>query len=248
MSSGTGGVPVLLVHGFGADLGTWALTMPALARDRAVHAFDLPCHGQSNPDADADFGAVANGLLDALEIERVHLVGHSLGGAAALDAAAARPQRVASLTLIASAGLGREIDGRYLDAFIAARDRAAIEALRGSLFADEKRVSRFFVDELLRSKQRDGAEDCLRRIAGRAFPQGRQGRVLVDDLRALPVPVEIIWGVEDRVIPVAHARALAGTCSVRTIERAGHMVHIEAADAVNRHIRAFIEAAEADVR
>lgn len=245
MSSGAGGVPVLLIHGFGADLGTWLLTMPALAQERAVYAFDLPCHGQSDEDPEADLAMVVNKLLDNLRVERVHLVGHSLGGAAALEAASERPERVASLTLIAAAGLGREINGHYIEAFVAARDRPAIEALCSHLFAEERRAGRQFVEELLQSKQRAGVEECLRRIADRRFPQGRQNPVLVDRLSAVGAPVQILWGVEDKVAPAAHARALVGSCTVRLIDQAGHMVHIEAADVVNREIRNFIEAAEA---
>src|SRR6516165_11276171 len=118
------GAPVLLVHGFGADLNTWMFTQPALAATRRAVALDLPGHGGSVKDVGA---GNAEGLTDAVEgvrealcIERVHLVGHSMGGAIATLAALRRPERVASLTLVASAGLGPEINASFIDGFVRA--------------------------------------------------------------------------------------------------------------------------------
>src|ERR1700720_2774206 len=99
-------VPVLLLHGFGADLNTWMFTQPALADERQVIALDLPGHGGSTKEVGS---GNAGHLTDAVEsaagalgIERVHLVGHSMGGAVAASLALRRPGLVATLTLIAS--------------------------------------------------------------------------------------------------------------------------------------------------
>src|SRR5258708_27643402 len=81
--------PVLLVHGFGADLNSWMFTQPALAEGRRVVALDLPGHGGSTKMLDgadeSSFAAVIDRALAALGIERCHLVGHSMGGAIALN-------------------------------------------------------------------------------------------------------------------------------------------------------------------
>ena len=102
--------PVLLVHGFGADLNSWMFTQPGLAESRRAVALDLPGHGGSTKVLDgadeSSFAAVIDRALAALDIERCHLVGHSMGGAIALNFAGWQPERVASLTLIASAQLG----------------------------------------------------------------------------------------------------------------------------------------------
>ena len=74
--------------------------------------------------------------LDALGIERAHLVGHSLGGAVAATLAAEHPERVASLTLIAPAGLGEEINGEFIDGFVAAESRRELKGVLERLFAD----------------------------------------------------------------------------------------------------------------
>ena len=126
MGSGDG-VPVLLLHGFGADLNSWMFTQPALAEGRRTFALDLPGHGGSSKDVGAGdaarFTDAVEAALAALEIERVHLVGHSMGGAVAVSLAARRPERVATLTLIAPAGLGPEINGGFIDGFVRASRR-----------------------------------------------------------------------------------------------------------------------------
>src|SRR6516165_2784391 len=104
-----GGVPVLLLHGFGADLNTWMFTQPPLAATRRTVALDLPGHGGSAKEVGAGdpegLTDAVDGALEALGIGRAHLVGHSMGGAIAALVALRQPERVASLTLIASVGL-----------------------------------------------------------------------------------------------------------------------------------------------
>src|SRR5215472_14417123 len=131
---GGDGIPVLLLHGFGADLNTWMFTQPALAEGRRVIALDLPGHGGSSKEAGAgdveSLSKIAESALDALGIERVHLVGHSMGGAVAASLAVHGPERIASLTLIAAAGLGPEINTAFIDGFVrASRRREATEVL-----------------------------------------------------------------------------------------------------------------------
>ncbi len=122
---GGAGLPVVFIHGFGGDAENWTLAMGALADARAVYALELPGHGKSEKRiADADPAALARTILaavDALGLDRVNLVGHSLGGAVALAAALAAPQRVATLTLVCAAGLpGAQVNRTYIDGFIAA--------------------------------------------------------------------------------------------------------------------------------
>src|SRR5439155_13488764 len=99
--------PVLLVHGFGADLNSWMFTQPVLAENRRAVALDLPGHGGSTKVLDgadeSSFSAVIDRALAALGIDRCHLVRHSMGGGIALAFAAWQPDRGATLALIASA-------------------------------------------------------------------------------------------------------------------------------------------------
>jgi len=238
-----GATPIVLIHGFGGDLTNWQFNQPALAERREVVAIDLPGHGGSTKElAGADVPSLARdvaALISELAITRAHLVGHSLGGAIALWLALEQPARVASATLICSAGLGPDINMGYISGFIGADKRKEMKATVEALFADPALVSRDMVEDLLRYKRLDGVLPALRAIAEGAFPAGAQGLVLADRLAAAGVPVQAIWGEHDRIIPAAHAEA--APAERRTvIPGAGHMVHIEKPGEVNRLIEAIV--------
>ncbi|MEE8499632.1 MAG: acetoin dehydrogenase dihydrolipoyllysine-residue acetyltransferase subunit, partial [Kiloniellales bacterium] len=183
------GAPIVLVHGFGGDLNNWLFNQPDLAQSHCVYALDLPGHGRSGKDVGAgDLGVLSDALgafLDALGIGRAHLVGHSLGGAVVLALALRHPETAASLTLISSAGLGPEINGDYIEGFIAAGRRKEMKAVLALLFAAPGTVSRDMVEEVLKYKRLDGVEAALRGIAEAVFPGGRQGTVLAERLSEL---------------------------------------------------------------
>jgi pyruvate dehydrogenase E2 component (dihydrolipoamide acetyltransferase) len=239
------GPPVVFIHGFGADLNTWMFTQPALAEKHRTIALDLPGHGGSTKALDgsldgASFAADIDRALAALGIDRIHLVGHSMGGGIALHFANWQPERVASLTLIASAGLGEEINAAFIDGFVKMeRRREAQEVLR-LLVHDPDLVSRAMVEDVLRYKRLDGVTGALTAIAAEWFPGGEQCTTLGEVATSLSMPVQIIWGREDRIIPVAHAEALAGKVPVHVLD-AGHLPHMEKSAEVNRLIARFLE-------
>jgi pyruvate dehydrogenase E2 component (dihydrolipoamide acetyltransferase) len=241
--AGTDTPPLLLIHGFGGDLQNWQFNQPDLAIDRVVYAIDLPGHGGSSKtisggDVPALARAVRSGLA-ALGVERLHVAGHSLGGAIALQLALDEPKRVASVTLICSAGLGPEINAGYIDAFIRADKRKEMKATVEALFADPAFVSRDMVDDLLKYKRLDGVLPALRAIAGGVLSDGRQTTILADRLATLEVPVQAIWGEDDAIIPAAHANAVP-EARRHVLPGAGHMVHIEKPAEVTRLIGEFV--------
>ncbi|MEX2648909.1 MAG: acetoin dehydrogenase dihydrolipoyllysine-residue acetyltransferase subunit [Alphaproteobacteria bacterium] len=239
---GVGEAPIVLVHGFGGDLNAWLFNQPALAERGRTIALDLPGHGQSSGDVGEGTVAALSGTLlgfmDSLGLGAAHLVGHSLGGAIALAVAVAQPGRVRSLTLIASAGLGPEINASFIDGFLAAERRKDMTVVLGTLFADPALVTRQMVDDVLKAKRIDGAQAALARIAGACFPAGRQALDLRPSLADLAVPVQVIWGSSDAVIPAAHADGLPASVTVLRLQ-AGHMPHMEKAAEVTRAILAI---------
>ena len=241
--AGEGGIPIVFLHGFGGDLNGWMFNQPVLAGSRATVALDLPGHGGSSKDVGNGsvelFAAIVADALDGLEIERAHLVGHSLGGAIAASVAAAHPEKVAALTLIASAGLGAEINIGFIDGFIAASGRKDLLPVLQTLFADPALVTRDMVNETLKFKRLDGVDQALRTIAGAAFPSGKQASSLRDRLASLSMPVQLIFGADDRIIPASHAGGLPGNVKVHVLPAAGHVPQMEKAGDVNQLIGSF---------
>jgi len=231
------GTTVVLLHGFGGDLDNWLFNMGPLAAVADVVALDLPGHGQSAvtlpaPSVEALAGFVA-AFLDGLGVERAHLVGHSLGAAVAAQLALDQPERVAGLVLVAPAGFGPEINMDYISGFVGAAGKKDLKVVLGQLFADESLVTRSLIDGVLRYKRLDGVGDLLAALAAGVFPDGRQAAQPGLRLDPARLPVTVVWGSDDRVIPVAHADAVPDGAAVVVLEKAGHMVQMERAGEVN---------------
>jgi pyruvate dehydrogenase E2 component (dihydrolipoamide acetyltransferase) len=240
------GDPIVLVHGYGGDKNSWLFVQEPLSQHAVVHAIDLPGHGASGKDVgdgalDTLAGAVI-GFLDALEIRRAHLVGHSLGGAVvaavAASLAATAPDRVRSLTLVAPAGFGADADAGYLRGFAAATSRRELKPQLGKLFADESQVTRQLVDDLLKYKRLDGVDRALKTLVGTLLDGDRQAIDTPSLLARSTVPAVIVWGRADRVLPAAGADLAGDRAEVRLVAGAGHMVHMEAPGEVVAGIRA----------
>lgn len=236
--------PIVLIHGFGGDLNNWLFVQPALAERNRVIALDLPGHGGSGRQVGAgDLGTLAAavaGLLESIDVPKAHLVGHSLGAAVALRTALDRPAHVASVTLICPAGLGTEIDEAFTLDFITASRRKQLEPVLAKLFVDASLVSRDMMEDLLRFKRLDGAREALTAIQTANFAGG-QREVLRGRLGELgDIPVQVIWGAEDRIIPPQQAEGLPAGVAVHVLPGAGHMPHMEKAADVSRLIQAFV--------
>jgi pyruvate dehydrogenase E2 component (dihydrolipoamide acetyltransferase) len=242
LGAGTG-TPMVFLHGFGADLNSWMFNQPALAGSRRTVALDLPGHGGSTKEVGAgdvtSFADVIEAALVALGIERMHLVGHSMGGALAATLAARRPESIATLTLIAPAGLGPEVNGAFIDSFVRAARRKDTAEVLHMLVNDPLLVSRTMVEDVLRYKRLDGVTASLETIAHAWFPSGRQSVNIVRDVMAFDRPIQVLWGREDRVVPSQHADAVAGHAEIHLLDRAGHLPHMEKSGEVNRLISRF---------
>jgi pyruvate dehydrogenase E2 component (dihydrolipoamide acetyltransferase) len=234
------GAPILFIHGFGGDLNNWLFNIDAASRLGPVYALDLPGHGGSTkvipkPGLEALVAAVLE-FMTALTIAKAHLVGHSMGAAVAAAVALREPGRVQSLTLISPAGFGHEINANYIDGFVAAQSRRDLKPVLQHLFADAALVSRTMIDDLLKYKRLDGVQTALSGLASAMFKDGRQTENLAHDLAKLTLPIQIVWGAKDAIIPAAHGRALP-SARLEIIDAAGHMAQMEAAGQVNDLIK-----------
>lgn len=231
------GTPVLFIHGFGGDLNNWLFNQPVLAEKRTTYALDLPGHGGSTKEVgEGDVGALTAAVvdfMDALGIAQAHLVGHSLGGAISLDLALNHPERVASVTALAPAGLGPEISMEYIDGFIQTSRARKLKPVLEMLVHDPALVTNDMVEDVLKFKRLDGVDTALNRIASAAFAGGQQALQLTGRLGEIKAPVQVIWGKEDRILPAAHSEGLPSRIEVTVLEAAGHLVHMEKAHEVN---------------
>jgi pyruvate dehydrogenase E2 component (dihydrolipoamide acetyltransferase) len=229
---GEEGEVILLVHGYGGDRNSWLFLQEPLAAKYRVYALDLPGHGTSAKDVgDGTLGVLADavtGVLDALGAGRAHLVGHSLGGAVALAVAAGDPGRIASVTLIAPAGFGSEINAGYLRGFADAQTRRELKPVIGQIFANENLVTRQVVDDLLAYKRLDGVDEALHTLLGLLLDGDaqRMDSAAVRAAIADAVPVSVVWGAADRIIPAAQAESVTGAVRY-LVGGAGHMTHME---------------------
>ncbi|HEY2215605.1 MAG TPA: alpha/beta hydrolase [Acidimicrobiales bacterium] len=240
------GPALLLIHGIGDSSDTWRTVMEELAKDHTVIAPDLLGHGRSEkPRADYSVAAYANGmrdLLSVLEIDRVTVVGHSLGGGVAAQFAYQFPQLCERLVLVGSGGVGRSVSPLLRLAAI-----PGVEALM-PLFGlpPVKAFSRFAADVLRQFNTSIGrdAEEVLavfdslpdtnaRRAILRTLRSGVdwRGQVITMLDRAYlaeGMPTLLIWGRRDAVIPLGHGRlahaAMPGS-ELEIFDEAGHFPH-----------------------
>lgn len=234
------GTPVILIHGFGGDSDNWLFNIDAIATVAPVYALDLPGHGGSvKTTDDPDLGTMVSAVvqfMDHLYIDKAHLVGHSMGGLVSGQTALDHGGRVASLTLICSAGLGEEINSDYIDGFVSASSRKDLKPTLKHLFADQSLVSRGMVDDLLKYKRLDGVQAFLGLLKDNLFADGRQAVNIASGLSDLDIPIQVIWGEDDAVIPQSHANVITGATTT-VISGAGHMVQMENASRVNELIQ-----------
>lgn len=260
VDSGSGPV-VLFIHGILGSQRQWAHLVDKIDDDHRVVVPDLFGHGDSaKPTGDYSLGAHAatlRDLLDHLGIERVTLVGHSLGGGIAMQFYYLFPERVDRLALVASGGLGREVNLALRAATLPLAEQVL------GVIASAPVLER--VEALGRGVQkvgwRPGADigaiwhgftSLGDRESRRAFLAttravidiGGQSISAHDHLADVaPVPTLIVWGSRDRMIPAWHAlsaQRAVPDCTVELFEGAGHFPHLDDPDRFARVLRDFM--------
>ncbi len=218
------GPRIVLLHGLAADVQSWAVLASSLMRaGRPVTAIDLPGHGGTGIEADDVDGAAAvvADFLDQLGDEPIELVGHSLGGAVAARAARLRPQRLRRLTLLAPAGLDRPIDVDFIRGVVRVRSPGALSHLLRRLVVRPAAMT----PQQLATLAAELGRGRLTRLADSLVDDGGQQIDITGDLRALAIPVRVVWGLQDRIIPWTQARDAGSRCAIHLIPDAGHVPH-----------------------
>ena len=247
----SGGPVVVLVHGMASRAAQWERVMTTLARTCHVIAPDMLGHGQSaKPRGDYSLGAYACGIRDllaALGHDRITLVGHSLGGGVAMQFAYQFPERVERLALVNAGGLGPEVSvvlraatlpgAEFVLPIIAGSWVRRVGVTLGGLLERAGLGLDAGASEALYSFGTLG--DRATRSAfvhtARAVIDVRGQRVDARDrlYLAADMPMLIVWGARDVIIPLAHGTALAATvptARLEVFERSGHFPHLTEPD------------------
>ncbi len=250
---GHGGLPVVLLHGFGTSTFLWRAVAPAVAAARhTAFAVDLLGHGESDRPLEADYGVAAQAeyldrALTVLRVARAVVVGVDVGGGVALRLAATRPDRVAGLVLVNTVAFddmpGRDVRmlQRNTARFVFRLGRGVFGAepllgpvLRGSVSDPAHMPERLVARYLAPFVGRDGVSHLL--DLARSL---RVEEVEEIDLAAVAAPTLVVWGEADpwldRDIPARLLHAIPGSRLAR-LPRVGRLVPEESPDALARLI------------
>jgi pimeloyl-ACP methyl ester carboxylesterase len=242
------GPPIVLIHGITSSSMVWDGVGPQLARHHTVLAPDLLGHGQSaKPRGDYSMGAFASGIRDlvvSLGLGPVTVVGHSLGGGVAMQFAYQFPERTGRLALVSSGGLGRSVHGLLRAATLPGSQLVLPLLASRRVLGAGRAVGRTF--GRVGVQLGNDAVEMARGHASLGDPESRAAfvqtlRASVDvtgqRVQALDrlylaeeLPLLIVWGARDRIIPPGHGRRahkLVRASRFELFEAAGHFPHLD---------------------
>ncbi len=241
---------VLLIHGLAGSSKTWDAAIEDLAGDYDVIAPDLLGHGESaKPRGDYSLGAFASGLRDMLamlDVASVTVVGHSFGGGVAMQLAYQYPHLIDRLVLVGSGGLGREVSPLLRMLALPGAEYLMPLGVPGFVVDRASEIGRFLGRRNIRSERLGemwrayaslaGAENraaFVKTMRGVIEPGGQTVSATDRLYLAARVPMMIVWGDKDGVIPVEHAiraHEAIENSRLEILEGVGHFPHVEAPD------------------
>ncbi len=222
--------PLLLLHGLGDSLAGWAQVIGPLSRDRRVHLLDLPGHGLSARPADWRFETLVAAVRHyAAGLQAPVVAGHSLGGWIALRLARSLPLSGLQLINPGGAMLDRALWAPFRE-LISARDRRSVERYLEAAFHRPPLALRLFPGEVIRTMWSESAQGILDAVTEADF-------VSEAELAALRLPVRLIWGARDRLLPAGtldHFRRGIPDADFVELPDTGHLPHLESPRALAR--------------
>jgi len=244
-------LPLICLHGIGGDAESFRPQLDELSGNRRVISWNMPGYGGSAPLAETGFAQLAAALgdfMDALGIRRAHLCGQSIGGMLAQEMAIRHPQRVASLSLIATTAAFGGRDDSFKQRFLQAR----LAPLDGG--ASMPDLARRFVPEIVGSAAAPAAiESATRSMA--AVPEASYRAIMAclitfnrrDDIAGIRQPACLIAGSEDQNAPAASMRKMAERmpdARFHELNGAGHLLNLECPARCNALIAEFLAETE----
>lgn len=270
LTAGDGIETVILIHGLGSNKTSFFETVSALTPRHTVHAIDLPGFGSSSKPLRAPYDAAwfarsVTRFMDAMGVERAHLVGNSLGGRMAIEVGLREPGRVQSLSLLCPSMAWRRRRQFVPIVRLLRPELAAIPHTFGgavvrqqfwTMFSRPERIhpaaADVAVEEFLRTYRSVNARVAFSAAARHIYleePDGPRG--FYTRLRELEPPAMFVWGDEDPLVPLAFSRyvhdALPDARQV-VLEQCGHVPQVEHPVDANALVHDFIGHAQASAR
>src|SRR5258705_1893005 len=253
------GPAVILVHGLGGFAETWRHNIGALARRATVYAVDLPGFGASAKPRShyrlANFAGALRGFMDGLGLAQASLVGHSLGGAVSVTYALMHPSRVERLALVGAVvprcgyrpswGV-RFVALRRLRELVSSLAWAGLykACLTRCFHVPDRREVDFFVDYCYAARtEPDARAAYLTTLRDVRIDLEAHAHDYRRAMATLELPVLLIHGRQDCVVPASHCDEVASVVShavVRRVDACGHFPQIEHAEAVNGWLVGFL--------
>jgi pimeloyl-ACP methyl ester carboxylesterase len=245
------GPALVLLHGIGSNSRSWSVQLDALADRWRVIAWDAPGYGESEPlrephPTGRDYAGRLRDFLDALDIPRCHLVGHSLGALMAIEFCANNSARVRSLVL-AHPAMGYQLSAT--DEWpISVRSRIDDLTTLGPAEFAARRAGRL-VSKTASEEVRRFVQGAMSEVRLPGYAQAvamLAGADIIEHAARVSVPTLVLCGGEDEITPPADGAMLAGKIAgaeYRIIHGAGHASYVEASDAFNQALRDFFERA-----
>lgn len=224
------GIPVVFIHGFGAEIAAWRQIAMAIALPNTLLAMDLPGHGASPDAANPGFQSIVDAVASTLRSmgKEFHLVGHSLGAAVAIAIAAQNGVTIKSLTLFAPAGLGTSVDGGFVAGFLAAKSEAALAAQMKRLVNDPSDLPVSLIKATQAAREAGPVVDRQSRVAASIFEGSTQLFSVRTELAKYQGPCRVILGQRDGIIsPVETERNLPAGVALHRFESTGHLPFLE---------------------
>jgi len=254
------GFPLLLVHGLGASVEWWQFNVNFLSQKYRVMAFDFHGFGHSSKAMEKFSLSYASKFLvsffDTLKIDKVSLVGNSMGGLISLYTALQYPERIEKLVLVNNAGFGQKISFllRLSSLFpvgelaLILRNQFTVKILMDQLFYDPKKLPLRLVNYALKIYDLpESGKALLQTLRSGINLWGLKKEIwypILKKVASLPHPTLIVWGEQDRITPVSQAyrgQELIKHSNLYIFERCGHMPQIEWAEEFNHLVLDFLE-------